>query len=104
MVKMCYYRVYLRPKNMTMNVNKNLEILKDHLFQFLSLRSCQFFIHDVAPAHKTNLVQKWLHDYNIAVLERPGNSPDLNPIEKAWNHKKKFNRFNHPGSGNCRRY
>ena len=38
-----------------------------------------------APAHQTKLVKKWLSEKNIPTLEWPGNSPDLNSIENAWN-------------------
>ena len=42
-------------------------------------------MHDGAPAHRTKFVKKWLSKENISTLEWPGNSPDLNPIENAWN-------------------
>ena len=42
-------------------------------------------LHDGAPAHKSKQVKKNLYDYNISVLEWPGNSPALNPIENACN-------------------
>ena len=30
----------------------------------------------------------WLKQHKIPVLKWPGNSPDLNPIENAWNYMK----------------
>ena len=42
-------------------------------------------MHDGAPAHRTKLVKKLLSEENIPTLEWPGNSPDLNSIENAWN-------------------
>ena len=46
-------------------------------------------MHDGAPAHKAKVVQKFLADNNIEVLDWPGNTLDLNPIENAWNELKK---------------
>ena len=42
------------------------------------------FQHDLAPCHSAKKVQKVLQENGIKVLERSGNSPDLNPIENLW--------------------
>jgi hypothetical protein len=47
------------------------------------------FMHDSAPCHKAKSITKYLQDQNIKVLDWPGNSPDMNPIENVWRALKK---------------
>lgn len=42
------------------------------------------FMHDGAPCHKAKVIGKFLQDNNVEVLDWPGNSPDMNPIENIW--------------------
>ena len=39
------------------------------------------FMQDGAPCHTTKLCKNFLSSSAVAVLQWPGNSPDLNPIE-----------------------
>ena len=80
--------LYFLPKNVTMKGSNYLEVLDQHLLPFWHIHECNHFMHDGAPAHRTKVIKKWLNDQNIPVLEWPGNSPDLNPIENAWNYMK----------------
>ena len=42
-------------------------------------------MQDGDPVHRSKVVKKWLKDNHVPVLECPGNSPDVNPIENVWN-------------------
>ena len=47
------------------------------------------FMQDNAPCHNSKSTKQFLSANNIEVLDWPGNSPDLNPIEEVWNVMKK---------------
>lgn len=42
------------------------------------------FMHDGAPCHKAKSITTFLEQKKIEVLDWPGNSPDMNPIENVW--------------------
>ena len=77
--------LYFLPKNVTMKGSNYLEVLKEHMLPFWRIHESNHFMHDGAPAHKTKIVSKWLESLHIKIIDWPGNSPDLNPIENIWN-------------------
>lgn len=77
--------LYFLPQNVTMKANNYKTVVEEHLLNFWKIHQCDYFTHDGAPAHSAKIVTKFLKDQKIPILEWPGNSPDLNPIENAWN-------------------
>ena len=73
--------LYFLPKGQTMNASRYISVLDDHLLNFMSIYGCTTFQQDLAPCHKAKSVMNWFHTKNVRVLQWPGNSSDLNPIE-----------------------
>ena len=58
---------------------------ENHLLPFMTNFRATHFLQDGAPCHKTKVVTALLKDCPFEVIDWPGNSPDLNPIENCWN-------------------
>jgi hypothetical protein len=70
------------------NAVRYQEVLEDHLLLFMGIHGCTHFLHDGAPCHASKRIKDFLAEQPFHVIEWPGNSPDLNPIENCWNQMK----------------
>ena len=76
--------LYFIPPNTTMNGPRYLELLKEKLKLHMDIHKCTIFMQDGTPCHRSKVATDFLKKNNISMLEWPGNSPDLNPIENLW--------------------
>jgi len=72
----------------TMNSQQYLQVLRNELRPQLRrwYRKTEGFqfMHDGAPCHRASAIKTYLETEKISVLDWPGNSPDMNPIENVW--------------------
>lgn len=80
--------IYFLPKNCTMNGERYQTVLEDHLIPFMEIHGATHFLQDGAPCHASKRIKNFLDQQPFDVIDWPGNSPDLNPIENCWNYMK----------------
>ena len=59
------------------------DIVVDHAMPSMERLGCTRFQQDNAPCHKTKFIMNYL-EHHCEVVEWPGNSADLSPIENVW--------------------
>jgi hypothetical protein len=78
----------LSAKEATMNGERYQEVLQNHLLFWMDNFGSTHFLQDGAPCHASKRIRDFLSDQPFEVIDWPGNSPDLNPIENMWNFMK----------------
>ena len=73
--------VFFLPLGTTINGLKCLKLLKNKLKLHMIVPQFTIFMQDGAPCHKAKIFGNFLKSKTIQVVDWPGNSPDLNPIE-----------------------
>ena len=77
----------LIPIERMMNSDKYKDILANYFLPILfdsDSRAGRVFQQDLAPCHTSEKIQTFFAQTGINLLDWPGNSPDLNPIENHW--------------------
>lgn len=79
-------RLYVVEGNMRQD--QYIHVLKTALLpqitEWYGRRDNYIFMQDGAPCHKAKTVMTFLKSRKLRLLDWPGNSPDLNPIENVW--------------------
>ena len=71
-------------KNERMRKEKYVEVIEDEVAPTMIILGCTHYLQDSATSHTARLCMDCIRANNIVLVEWPGNSPDLNPIENLW--------------------
>ena len=77
----------------TMNSEQYQKVLEKQLLptmkKWFKKHEKPIFMHDGAPCHRSKRISTYLEKKKVTVLDWPGNSPDMNPIENIWDFMKR---------------
>ena len=77
--------IYFLGKGVMMNQRTYKATLEEHLIPNMTRDGCTHFLQDGAPCHTALSIKEYLRGFPFEIMDWPGNSPDLNPIENCWN-------------------
>ena len=73
--------LYFLPVGVTMNDSRYVNLLREKLQLHMAVHHCSVFMRDCASCQRSKVVQSFLDQQRVNMLEWPRNSSDLNPIE-----------------------
>ena len=90
--------LHILPRNTRMGSALYREVLSKHLRHSMRKTGTKIFQQDGAPCHKSKMMMAWFKKQGITLLDWPGQSPDMNPIENLWTAFKRilYKRFKPP--------
>jgi hypothetical protein len=71
-----------------MNGERYQEVLMNHLIPFMAIHGTTYFLQDGAPCYTSKGIKDYLSDKPFHVIDWPGNSLGLNPIENCRRYMK----------------
>ena len=74
----------LIPIDGMMNSDRYIHLIETRITRELESQQNPIFQHDLAPCHTSRKTKSCLEENGICVLDWPGNSPDVSPIENLW--------------------